>query len=164
LKLSEELEAATVVGSAEVVVADSFALYRISTGHTPEGAALRKAVLNGSVKILAPALSFTVSCGMETCWDDECRRDHPETPGRRVQDFHRQTGFEIVQPTVADSVSAGRSYRRLSNRRVVGPEVLAACFARLLADDRRVPLLSTSRALYCYVDPHTIGDNLRFVR
>ncbi|MEU6373197.1 hypothetical protein [Streptomyces sp. NPDC046909] len=131
-------------------VADPFALYQISTAHTPGGAALRQAALDGELRILVSAIAFTVSCSMRTCWDEDCRREHPGIPGHGVQDFHRQHGFDIVQPTLADSVSAGRLYSNLADHRFVGPEVLAACSAKLLADARNLPLLSTNRALYCY--------------
>ncbi|WP_329126897.1 hypothetical protein [Streptomyces sp. NBC_01465] len=146
------------VDKQRTVVADSFALYQISTGHTRRGTAMRRAAVEGRLEILVSTLAFTVACAMRSCWDEDCDRGHPDVAGRRIHEFYEQHGFGVIQPTVAESVAAARLYSALTDHRVVGPEVLAACSARLLARTNELPMLSTRRASYCYTRMHPVDE------
>ena len=131
---------------SKILVADSFALYQIATGHTEKAVDVRASVLAGRLRVLVSGISFAVSCGMRTCWDDECRKEH--TGG--VQEFCEQADIDIAHPVAAESVAAGRLFANCTDHRITGPEVLAACHSIVLARAGRHPLISTSRAAYCY--------------
>jgi hypothetical protein len=137
----------------DLVVADSFALYRLALGHTEAAQSLMESVRNGDLRVETPAVAFAVACGMRTCWDSDCLQDHRPSSGSALQSFHSREGIEVVYPSSSDSVSAGRHYANCVDRRLDGAEVLAACHARLLAEARNATLISTARASYCYVQP-----------
>ncbi|MFF8034785.1 hypothetical protein [Streptomyces sp. NPDC016626] len=136
--------------TAEVAVADSFSLYHIAVGHTPDGAALREAARAGTIRLITPAVAFAVACSMRTCWDESCDRGHAHGTGFPVRKFQELGGVELVDLTPEETVTAGQLYAGSSDRRIVGAEVLAACHSALLATGRKAPLVSTVRAAYCY--------------
>ncbi|MFD7337552.1 hypothetical protein ACFV98_16310 [Streptomyces violascens] len=139
-----------LLGTTTTAVVDPLSLYRIAVSHTPKGAALRELVCQGNIRLVTPAVAFAVACSMRNCWDEECDQDHQHGTGVPLRKFQELGGVEIVDMTPADTVSAGQLYAGSSDRRVVGPEVLAACHSLLLATSRRLPLLSAARGAYCY--------------
>lgn len=138
----------------DVVVVDSFALYRLALGHTEAAQSLMESVRNGDLRVETPAVAFAVACGMRTCWDSDCSQDHRPSSGSALQSLHSRAGVEVVHPSLSDSISAGRHYANCVDRHLDGSEVLAACHARLLAETHNATLVSTARASYCYVQPH----------
>ncbi|MEV5433769.1 hypothetical protein [Streptomyces sp. NPDC052701] len=136
--------------TAEVAVVDSFSLYRIAVGHTPDGAALGEAARAGRIRLVTPAVAFAVACSMRTCWDESCDESHKDGTGLPVRKFLELGGVEMVDLTPAETVSAGKLYAGCLDRRVTGAEVLAACHSALLAKTWEVPLISAVRAAYCY--------------
>ncbi|MDL5205962.1 hypothetical protein [Streptomyces sp. ALI-76-A] len=136
--------------TATVAVADSFSLYRIAVGHTPDAAAVGRAARAGKIRLFTPAVAFAVACGMRTCWDEWCDQSHKEGTGFPVQRFQELGGVEVVDLTAAETVAAGRLYAGCLERRITGAEVLAACHSALLAKEWKAPLVSAVRASYCY--------------
>ncbi|MFC8450022.1 hypothetical protein [Kitasatospora sp. NPDC057223] len=132
-------------------VVDSGALYQLASGHSPAAVELRKQVRTGDLHLTVPMAAFSVSSSMRTCWDNECRLDHPDDGTDALRDLLDRPGIEIRQPTADFALTAGSLYAGCVDRRVVGSEVLAACHSVLLADQESVPLISTASARYCYV-------------
>ncbi|WCD86986.1 hypothetical protein KPP03845_103352 [Streptomyces xanthophaeus] len=156
MAIQEEL-----LGTTTTAVVDPLSLYRIAMGHTPKGAALRDSVRSGRIRLVTPAVSFAVACSMRTCWDEECEQGHQHGAGVPLRTFQERGGVDIVDMTPTDTLSAGQLYAGCSDRRVVGPEVLAACHSVLLARSRRLPLLSAARAAYCYSALADAGTSYR---
>lgn len=143
-----------LLGTADAfAVVDAFSLYRISVSHSPAATAVQESALRGDLRLIAPAVTFAVSCGMRTCWDDECDQEHTSGTGTAVQKFHELGGFEVVDLTPGDAVSAGQLYARCVDSRIEGAEVLAACYSFRLAGARNALLISSARASYCYTVP-----------
>jgi hypothetical protein len=136
--------------STEVAVVDSFSLYRIAVGHTPDAAALGEAARAGRIRLVTPVVAFAVACGMRTCWDESCDESHKDGTGVPVRRFLELGGVETVDLTPADTVLAGKLYAGCLDRRVTGAEVLAACHSALIAKTWKAPLVSAVRAAYCY--------------
>jgi hypothetical protein len=149
------------LGTADTAVADPLSLYSVAVGHSPRGEALREAVREGRIRLATPAVAFAVACSMRTCWDEECGRAHPGGTGLPLRKLRESGGLEIVDLTLSETLAAGHLYADCSDRRVVGPEVLAACHSVQLARSRNVSLLSTARAAYCYTALEGAGAGLR---
>ncbi|MFE9562592.1 hypothetical protein ACFYM0_15965 [Streptomyces sp. NPDC006487] len=150
-----------LLGTADTAVVDPLSLYRIAVGHTPKAVALRDAVRTGRLRLVTPSVAFAVACAMRNCWDEECTQAHQGGTGVPLRKFQEGGGVEIVDLSPADTVSAGQLYAGCSDRRVVGPEVLAACHSLLLATSRRFPLVSAARAAYCYSALADVGTSYR---
>ncbi|MFJ8028825.1 hypothetical protein [Streptomyces sp. NPDC096311] len=99
---------------------------------------------------MASSVALAVSSAMRTCWDDECDAEHTQLPAGELRSFHEQGGFDLPVASVAETVTAGQSYAKCADHRLVGPEVLASCSSSLLAEALGAPLLSTGRGAYCY--------------
>ncbi|WP_407552207.1 hypothetical protein QOM21_21010 [Streptomyces sp. Pv4-95] len=147
--------------TAEVAVVDPFSLYRIAVGHTPDGTAVGDAARAGTIRLITPAVAFAVACSMRTCWDEECARDHRDGTGVPVRKFQESGGVEIVDLTPAETVSAGQLYAGYLDRRVTGAEVLAACHSALVAKRWGAPLISATRASYCYSALDNLDTSIR---
>ncbi|MEU6667431.1 hypothetical protein [Streptomyces sp. NPDC046727] len=106
--------------------------------------------MSKDIHLVIPAVTFAVACAMRTCWDDYCTKEHPFGTGSAVQNLFDRGGVDILELSPQDAVAAGRLYARCADQRIEGPEVLAACHASHVAHARGVPLLSASRAAYCY--------------
>ncbi|MER6301353.1 hypothetical protein ABT247_17550 [Kitasatospora sp. NPDC001539] len=132
-------------------VVDSGALYQLAAGHSPAAVELRKQVRSGELQLTVPMAAFSVSSSMRSCWDTECRLEHPDDGVDALRDFLDRPGLRIHQPTADFALTAGGLYADCVDRRVVGSEVLAACHSVLLAEQESVPLISTASARYCYV-------------
>ncbi|MFD8612112.1 hypothetical protein [Streptomyces sp. NPDC059631] len=135
-------------GPASAVV-DSFALYRIVTGHGPEAAAVRVAALTGRLGLLAPSVAVAVTAGMRDCWDETCVQRHGFLGGKLTA-FCRRSSLDSAPHDASAAVEAGRLYAASTTLRIDGPEVLAACHAARLADRSGCELLTAARASYCY--------------
>jgi hypothetical protein len=149
------------LGTTKTAVADPLSLYRIAADHTPKGASLHASARRGELRLVTPAVAFAVACSMRNCWDEECGQEHRHGAGTLLRRFQELGGVEIVDMTPTDTVSAGQLYANCSDRRVVGPEVLAACHSVLLATSRRLPLISAARAAYCYAALAGSGTSYR---
>ncbi|WP_330342455.1 hypothetical protein [Streptomyces sp. NBC_00557] len=136
--------------SGGTAVADPFALYRISTAHTPRAARLRESVRQGALRLVTPAVAFTVACGMHTCWDENCDQEHRPGTSSPAGRFHGLDSVEIADLNHAELVSAGQLFARCADHRITGAEVLAACHCALLSRSLGAPLVSAARAAYCY--------------
>ncbi|MGW7072635.1 hypothetical protein ACWGII_29930 [Streptomyces sp. NPDC054855] len=132
-------------------VPDSFALYEIAVGHSSAASSVKTAMSAGELRLVIPAVTFAVSCAMRTCWDEYCTKSHQSGVGTAVQHLLGLPGVELVELTPQDATSAGKLYARSVDRRIEGPEVLAACHSTHVASVHDAPLLSTGRASYCYV-------------
>ncbi|MFD7340188.1 hypothetical protein ACFV98_29950 [Streptomyces violascens] len=130
-------------------VVDSFALYRIVTGHGPDAVAVRDAALTGRLRLLAPSVAVAVTAGMRDCWDETCVQRHGFL-GRKLTAFCQLSSLESTLDNAAAAVDAGRLYAASTTMRIDGPEVLAACHAARLAARNGCELLTAARASYCY--------------
>ncbi|MEU6809447.1 hypothetical protein ABZ920_10650 [Streptomyces sp. NPDC046831] len=137
--------------NSEATVVDVHSLYRIALGHTERGAALRESVRRGTLRLVVPTLTFGVACAMRTCWDEECDRGHPLGTGPALRRFLDGRGVETAELTPDQQVAAAQLYAVCTDRRVTGAEVLAACHSVVVAEARRMPLVSAVRASYCYL-------------
>lgn len=147
-----------LLGTADTAVVDPLSLYRIAVGHTPKAVALRDAVRTGRLRLVTPSVAFAVACAMRNCWDEECTQAHQGGTGVPLRKFQEGGGVEIVDLSPADTVSAGQLYAGCSDRRVVGPEVLAACHSSCS------PHRGASRSFRRHVPPTATRPSLTWGR
>ncbi|QDQ14993.1 hypothetical protein [Streptomyces spectabilis] len=138
---------------------DSFALYRIVGAHTEKAAAIKEAVLEGTLRLCAPTVVIAVSGGMRSCWDEECVERH-EFLGAKLSAFCKRVGLGTGATEPGAAVEAGRLYAASTTMRIEGPEVLAACHAAQMAWEQERELLTVSRAAYCYRAADSAGLNV----
>ncbi|MGH3758448.1 hypothetical protein [Actinophytocola sp.] len=146
-------------------VVDSFSLYSIVVGHSPDGLTLRASAQNGEIHLVTSAVALAVAVAMRTCWNSECDQEHPSVAGASVREFHERGAVEVAELTSTDAMSAAQLYIGCAERRIGGAEVLAACHSVLLAESRAAPLVSTIRASYCYtaIPEATAGQRITLI-
>jgi hypothetical protein len=144
-------ERGSSVRTARISVVDSFSLYSIATGHTPNGSLLRGSAEMGKNRLVASAVALAVTSSMDTCWDTTCKQRHVDEAATAVQELHESGLVEVVELSAADAAAVGRLYRQCQDHRIGGAEVLAACHSVLLVASLEALLVSTARARYCYL-------------
>lgn len=140
-----------VGGGLDAAVADAFALYWISIGHSAGGFACRKLVDAGKIRLLVPAVAFSVAASRRTCGDSGCTEQHARRSAPYLRQFAAVGAVSIINLTPNQMIAAGRLYEQCLDECIAGEEVLAACHSAVAAKDLGYPLLSTARARYCYI-------------
>ncbi|GAA2431093.1 hypothetical protein ACFPFX_27320 [Streptomyces mauvecolor] len=148
-----------MTGRPGTAVADSFALYRIVSGHGPGAAVAREAALGGSLRLLSPVVAVAVAAGMRDCWDEACDERHGFL-GHELVTLCRLSGLETGLDDPGSAVEAGRLYAASTALHIDGPEVLAACHAAGPAARKGCALLTAARAAYCYRSAREAGLRL----
>jgi hypothetical protein len=105
-------------------------------------------LLTGGFRLLVPALTLPSAGAMTSCGEPDCGRDHPDDIA--LEALCSLKSVEVPPFTKAQAFAAGRLYRRQTAARYVGDTVLAACGSFSVADQERMPLITTRRARYCY--------------
>jgi hypothetical protein len=133
-----------------LAVVDAYALYAISTRHTPAATRLHGEIEAGRARVCVPATALAAACAFGDCLDSDCAREHVGDPSGMLRRLVGLTNVEIVALGPSDSIKVGVMYGVRARAGIVGEEVLASCQTLLLARQRRCGVLTTSRAAYCY--------------